>query len=143
MALEPSPVSLQPHLTPGWGVLGRRGEGKEPDVRGGAVGALKGSVLSDPWWEQVALTPWACWELWAGKDVCALSLLCNSGQPPAPSAGHTQQAGWAHWTVRGLSACRGPRRELQTCGLRGPPEGVLRAHSAQCGFSHFPAEFAP
>ena len=64
-----------------------------------------------------------------GRTCALFSLWCNSGRPPAPSAGHTQQAGRADWMVRGLSACRGPRRELQTCGLEAPPEGG-RGHAA-------------
>ena len=74
-----SPCSPHPAPGGGWGVLGGAGPGQESGPSRGEGARCpgrrvqrpwEGSVLSDPWWEQVALTPWVCWELWAGKDVC-------------------------------------------------------------------------
>ena len=74
--------------------------------------ASRGSVPSDPWWEQVALTPWVCWELWAGKDVCAFLSVVQWWAASSPLR-------WAHtagWT--------GPLDGQRSVSLQGPEAGA-------------------
>lgn len=91
----------------------------------------EGSVLSDPWRERVALMPWACWELWAGKDVCPVLSVVQQWAASGPLR-WAHAAGWAG----GLDGQRpvrlqGPEAGAADLWTRGSARGWLRARSAQ------------